>query len=969
MNDVSGYFFTLSLNLIMRRASNIKPTIIMNLRLIIIYIILVVSCVSASAQKPSVTGTVVDASNDSVLFRATVQLLKSDTTFVGGVLTDSRGRFDIRTDAPGKYILKVSNMGYTERMHDVTVSAGRNTDAGKIMLEQSVTLLGEAVVTANVPKMVVKEDTFVYNASAYRVAEGSVIEELVKKLPGAKIEEDGSITINGKQVTRLLLDGREFMGGDVQTGLKNLPADIVDKIKSYDEKSDLAKLTGIDDGNEVTVLDFGVKKEMKKGFNVNTNVGYGSHDRYRGRFMGARFYGDLRYTLIGNMNNMSNGGKTHTKMTGLNISYEKRDKLKIDGGVRWNHSNSDNWSKSSTESFVNKTGAFSNSVNQNYSRSDGWNANMRLEWKPDTMTNINFRPSFNYSVNDGRGFSSSASYKEDPFIYTDDPLGDDGIGVMEDNGLMVNRRRNKSLSNGSNWSAGASLQFFRKLNGKGRNIALNGSVNYGKGDSKSMSASNVHLYQVQDIYGNDSTYQTNRYNVAPSDNLNYSLRATYTEPLLKNVFLQMSYEYRYSHSVSDRRTYNFERIAEEAWNDVMNGYRDWDSMLGLFDQPLEYYLDDELSRYAEHNNYNHNINVQLRVVDEKYNLNAGIVVRPQRSHLVQDYWGQLVDTVRTVTNISPTLNFRYRFSKYSDLRLTYRGSTSQPSITSMLDITDDSNPLYISKGNPGLKPSFTSNINMEYKTHSVKRHRTINAGAWFSTTSNSISNMVTYDEKTGARTTQPCNINGNWNGSLRFGYNTSIDTADVWTVGADTRLNYRHLVSYINLNNSAVSEKNVTHSTSVHENIRGNYRSDWLDVGVHASVTYDRTRNMLQENNNMDTWRYSYGMDVGINAPWGMSLWTDINQNSRRGYNEKSMNTDELIWNLQISQSFLKKKELRLMLEFRDILREQSHFSRSINANSRNDTEYNSINSYVMLRVQYRMNMFGGRKSGRRTRG
>ena len=924
---------------------------------------------SASAQKPSVTGTVVDASNDSVLFRATVQLLKSDTTFVGGVLTDSRGRFDIRTDAPGKYILKVSNMGYTERMHDVTVSAGRNTDAGKIMLEQSVTLLGEAVVTANVPKMVVKEDTFVYNASAYRVAEGSVIEELVKKLPGAKIEEDGSITINGKQVTRLLLDGREFMGGDVQTGLKNLPADIVDKIKSYDEKSDLAKLTGIDDGNEVTVLDFGVKKEMKKGFNVNTNVGYGSHDRYRGRFMGARFYGDLRYTLIGNMNNMSNGGKTHTKMTGLNISYEKRDKLKIYGGVRWNHSNSDNWSKSSTESFVNKTGAFSNSVNQNYSRSDGWNANMRLEWKPDTMTNINFRPSFNYSVNDGRGFSSSASYKEDPFIYTDDPLGDDGIGVMEDNGLMVNRRRNKSLSNGSNWSAGASLQFFRKLNGKGRNIALNGSVNYGKGDSKSMSASNVHLYQVQDIYGNDSTYQTNRYNVAPSDNLNYSLRATYTEPLLKNVFLQMSYEYRYSHSVSDRRTYNFERIAEEAWNDVMNGYRDWDSMLGLFDQPLEYYLDDELSRYAEHNNYNHNINVQLRVVDEKYNLNAGIVVRPQRSHLVQDYWGQLVDTVRTVTNISPTLNFRYRFSKYSDLRLTYRGSTSQPSITSMLDITDDSNPLYISKGNPGLKPSFTSNINMEYKTHSVKRHRTINAGAWFSTTSNSISNMVTYDEKTGARTTQPCNINGNWNGSLRFGYNTSIDTADVWTVGADTRLNYRHLVSYINLNNSAVSEKNVTHSTSVHENIRGNYRSDWLDVGVHASVTYDRTRNMLQENNNMDTWRYSYGMDVGINVPWGMSLWTDINQNSRRGYNEKSMNTDELIWNLQISQSFLKKKELRLMLEFRDILREQSNFSRSINANSRNDTEYNSINSYVMLRVQYRMNMFGGRKSGRRTRG
>lgn len=306
----------------------------MNLRHIAIYFLLMFSCVCAYAQKSSISGNVVDAANDSVLFRATVQLLKTDTTFVGGVLTDDMGRFEIKVDAPGKYILKVSNMGYLERMHDVVVSAGRKTDAGSIKLEQSVTLLGEAVVTANVPKVVVQEDTFVYNAAAYRVAEGSAIEELVKKLPGARIEEDGTVTINGKQVKKFMLDGREFMGGDVQNGLKNLPADIVDKIKSYDEKSDLAKLTGIDDGNEVTVLDFTVKKEMKKGFNVNTNVGYGTHDRYAGRFMGARFYGDLRYTLISNMNNTGNGGKRRSKMTGLNINYEKRDKLKIDGGIR-----------------------------------------------------------------------------------------------------------------------------------------------------------------------------------------------------------------------------------------------------------------------------------------------------------------------------------------------------------------------------------------------------------------------------------------------------------------------------------------------------------------------------------------------------------------------------------------------------------------------------------------------------------
>ena len=268
----------------------------MTQRLITLYFLILLSFGCAFAQKSSVTGTVVDTANDSTLFRATVQLLKSDSTFVSGVLTDNGGKFDLAVNVPGNYILKVSSMGYSEIMRNVTVESGRKADVGKIGLSESVTLLGEAVITANVPKVVVQEDTFVYNAAAYKVAEGSVIEELVKKLPGAKIEEDGTITINGKQVKKLLLDGREFMGGDLETGLKNLPADIVDKIKSYDEKSDLAKLTGIDDGEEVTVLDFGVKKEMKKGFNVNTNIGYGTHDRYAGRFMGARFYGCLLYT-------------------------------------------------------------------------------------------------------------------------------------------------------------------------------------------------------------------------------------------------------------------------------------------------------------------------------------------------------------------------------------------------------------------------------------------------------------------------------------------------------------------------------------------------------------------------------------------------------------------------------------------------------------------------------------------------
>ena len=318
-----------------------------------------------------------------------------------------------------------------------------------------------------------------------------------------------------------------------------------------------------------------------------------------------------------------------------------------------------------------------------------------------------------------------------------------------------------------------------------------------------------------------------------------------------------------------------------------------------------------------------------------------------------------------MVNVTPTLDFRYRFSNTHDLRIRYRGTTSQPSMSDMLDITDDSDPLNIRKGNPGLKPSFTNNLFAFYHNFRQKRSQVIVSFLNFSNTRNAVGSETTYDEKTGGRTTTPRNINGNWNLNGMFMFNTSIDTTGVWNVNTSTNYGYNHMVGFVNLNRSATAQKNVTKSLNIGERLETSLRTNWVELALDGSFNYTHSRNELQSQANLDTWQFAYGGTLSVNTPWGMSLSTDLHENSRRGYSDKSMNTNELVWNAQIAQSFLKGKPLTVMLQFYDILDNQSNFSRTINATQRSDIEYNSINSYAMLHVVYRFNMFGGKIGGR----
>lgn len=946
------------------------------------------------AQQHLITGAIIDKRTNDPVEASTVQLLRADSTYISGAISDENGLFSLQAPEDGSYLLKITSIGYKPTVRRIMMTQAKDLAMGKININAEAIMLKAATVTAMAKKVVLKEDTFVYNSAAYRTPEGSTIEELVKRLPGAEVSDDGSIKINGKEVKKILVDGKEFMTGDTKTALKNLPTSIIDKIKAYDEKSDLAKVTGIDDGEEETVLDFGVKRGMNKGLIANMDLSIGTKQRYSERGMAAYFNDRNRLMLFASANNTNDmgfpggggpggwgpnkQGLNASKMLGLNYNYENKDKLKMDASLRWNHSDGDISSTVASENFVSQNSSFSNSRAKNFSRSNSWDGRFRLEWKPDTMTNIMFRPSFTIKSSDALARSLSAQFNADPYQITNDPLEDAAraeLGLedvslskslLQQAGVLVNLQSSSSISYSESENLRGMLQYNRRLSAMGRNITVRTDASYGKTDANSLSLTNAYMYLVDVANGNETDhYNTYRYNVTPTRNYSYSLQATYSEPLWKATFLQLSYKFTYKYSKTDRSTYNFSDFSDEEanqWASITPEYRGWGNYLGTLRSPLDEYFDSDQSRFSEYKNYIHEMQLMMRFVRPKYNLSFGAMLQPQRSNFIYDYMGQHIETTRNVTNFSPTLDFRYRFSKVSNLRVNYRGTTSQPSMTDLLDITDDSNPLNIKKGNPGLKPSFTHNFRLFYNNYIEKHQRALMTFVNFSMTRNSISDMVTYDDKTGGRTTQPENINGNWNARGAFMFNTAIDSAGVWNINTFTTLAYTNAVGYLSLDGKT-SQKNTTKQTQVGERIAMGYRNNWLEVNLNGTLNYNHARNKLQASSNMNTWQFSYGPNITATMPWGMSLSTDLSQSSRRGYSDKSMNTNELVWNAQLSQGFLKGKPLTVMIQFYDLLHQQSTLSRALTAMARTDTEYNSINSYAMLHVIYRLNIIGGKQA------
>lgn len=936
-------------------------------KLLIWTVLLLTATLSTYAQNKIVTvsGRVIEAGTKEPVELAAVQLLSlPDSAQVAGMTTSTQGYFSLSKQKPGKYLLKVSFIGYVTKIIPVQLTA--NVPAkkmGNIELATDAVMLQEAVVVAEAPQVTVVEDTLMYNSSAYRTPEGAMLEELVKKLPGAEIDDDGNVKINGKDLKKIMVDGKEFFGGDVKTGLKNLPVDMVDKLKTYDKKSDLARVTGIDDGEEETVLDLTVKKGMNQGWFGNADLGAGTKDRYTGRMMLNRFVDKTQFSIIGSANNVndqgfsgggggprwrSNNGLNATKMLGANFAIQT-NKLELGGSVRYNFQDADISSINSSERFLQNGNSYSNSNNKNRNKGTNLNADFRMEWKPDTLTNIIFRPNFSYGRTNNASRSESGTFNEDPFnliVNPNDYLNFDNLSDDPLKDIRVNATNSASLSKGKSLSGNATLQVNRKLNNRGRNLTFRGVFGYGDNDNDQYTQSETRYYQLLNHLGGDSILYRNQYITTPTRNYNYTAQVTYSEPIAKATFLQFSYQFQYKYSKSDKTTF-----------DLLD-YPDW-AIGGALPSGYESHAVDSLSKNAEYRYYNHDASVGLRFIRPKYQLNVGMSFQPQNSTLSYKKGDYMIDTTRTVFNFAPNMDLRFRFSKVSQLRFTYRGRSNQPTMENLLPITDNSNPLNIRMGNPGLKPSFAHTMRLFYNTYNAEKQRGIMTHFSFTATQNSISNSTRYNEETGGLITRPENINGNWNAFGMFGFNTALKNKK-YTINTFTNVNYQNNVAFLYNQDTKNNDRNTSTGLTLGERVTGSYRNDWFEFSLNGSINYTAERNKLRPENNQEPYTYSYGASTNITMPWKMTLATNIANQSRRGYRDSSMNRDELIWNAQLAQSLL-KGAATVSFEVYDILRQQSNISRSLSADMRSVSEYNGINSYCMVHFIYRLNIFGSK--------
>lgn len=901
---------------------------------------LFIHCVifSAYSQQITIQGSVYEDDTKLAVEQATLQLFSlPDSTYINGIASGLQGKFSLPKVKPGKYLLKASFIGLIPKEIEVAVTAkDKVKDVGKLYLKPDAIMLEEAVIVAEAPQVTVAGDTLVYNSSAYRLPEGSMLEELVKKLPGAEINDEGKITINGQEVKKIMVDGKEFFMEDPDVALKNLPVNIVDKISAYSKKSDMARITGIDDGEEEPVLDITVKKGMNQGWFGNVDGGYGNHDRYIAKGMVNRFVNNDQFTGLFNINNINDrgfgggrrwgrgfNGVEEKQDYGLNFAITK-EKIEFGGNVWYSDTERDNQTKSISETFLKEGSSFSKGNNMNLNNSQNFNSSFRLEWKPDTMTNIIFRPSFSYGKSNSISEGSSYTGDVDNF--------DDWEGMIE-RLEAINTNESHSTSRGKSLSVGGDLIANRKLNDKGRNITLSANFNYGTNDDRQNYYSLIKYYKSEDKEDDErDQFITN-----DGKNYSYRLRMTYSEPIFTNRFLQFSYSYQNRYQESDRRTY-----------DILGADPETD---------LSSLLDKDLSKYAENSYDNHRVGVSLRTIREKYQYNVGVELQPQRNKLKYDQGSFFADTVRNVVNFTPTFDFRYRFHKQSELRINYRGSSSQPSMTDLLPIRDETNPLNIREGNPGLKPSFSNDFSLFYNTYLVEKQVGMMARLFFSNTLNSVSSKMVYDPETGGRTTKPENINGNWNLNGFFTFNTPLKNKK-YTISSFTNLGYNNRVGFTSVDKDKDAEKNTTKDLNINERLRGAYRNDKFEFGLNAGIRYNNSRNSLNTQSNRETFNYSFGANTEIMFPWDITLSMDASYEMRKGYSA-GMNDSELIWNAQLSKTLFKKKQGTITFQIFDLLKQQSNIRRSLTANMRQDSETNAINSYFMVHFIYRLNTFG----------
>ncbi|MDD7342769.1 MAG: outer membrane beta-barrel protein [Bacteroidales bacterium] len=933
-----------------------------------------------AASAATINGIVVDAADTTELVGATVKLLRAtpDSSFVAGTATDAHGVFNLRNVPRGKYYLKFSYLGYSDAVRRVSVE-GRDVNMGAVALGTGSIRLKEAVVVGVKTPITVKEDTVEYNADTYKTQSNAVVEDLLKRLPGVEVGSDGKVTANGKSVTKILIDGKEFFSDDPTVASKNIPANMVDKLQVIDRKSDLARLTGVDDGEDETVINLTVKKGMNNGWFGTATAGYGTDSRYMGNVMANYFSGGNQLTLMGGGNNTNNlgftdggasrfqrfggsNGITTSQNAGINFNVGTRDseRLRIGGDVMYSHSDRD------TRSSRDRTYLFPDSASYyrsaSLSRDKGHNVrgDFRIKWEVDSQNTLEFRPNFSFN------FSNSAK--------SDSSMTRAGDAAL----TPVNRSLSSYANHGSSYEAEGQLVWNRKVKSH---------------PGRSYSAQLRYSYSNVDEDGN--TYTRNTYFLKPDpgetiDQIydNHRLtngvngRLTWTEPLgsVSNArFLTVAYRANYRVSKANKAVYDITRQPASAqpapsvnWlmADLLHDAA-FTSYIGqqygcyaltdgvVLSQIIDSELGPELERTfneSQSNNFrnryfNQSMQVGFRQVRKAYNLNMGLTVQSAMSASEN-----LLNSLRTIPSrwvwsVAPYARLRYKFSNTRNMAFDYRMRSSQPSLTKLQPVADVSNPLNIVIGNPELKPTFTHRINARYSDFNQGAQRSIMAMMNVNFEQNSIISKTDYNSTTGGRTTTYTNVGGVWNAMGMNMLSFPFGSQKIFYFTNHLFVRYSQTKGYNN------GKYNRSATASVSESPGLALRNGVLDIELRPRYSFQTTNNTVQTSGNRNIHTYGGMFNATVSAPFGLVVSTDLSYSATSGY-ASGYNTRQWLWNGSVGYQFLRDKQASIQLSVYDILGQRKSVNRNTTASYIEDAAYNSLSRYGMLSFTYRFTTF-----------